>query len=116
MERNNNKKIDGNSKNEQLEQFRIQNAGKKITTNEGLKVANNEATLKAGPRGPILMEDYHFIQKQMHFDKERIPERVVHARGFGAHGDFQVYKSMRKYTKAGFLQDPNVTTPVFVRF
>ncbi|WBL16599.1 catalase [Sutcliffiella sp. NC1] len=112
----NNKKIDGSSKDKQLEKFRIQNTGKKITTNEGLKVANNDATLKAGPRGPILMEDFHFIQKQMHFDKERIPERVVHARGFGAHGEFQVYKSMRKVTKAGFLQDPTTTTPVFVRF
>lgn len=103
-------------KNEQLEKHRVQNTFKKITTNEGLKVANNDATLKAGPRGPLLMEDFHFIQKQMSFDMERIPERVVHARGFGAHGDFTLYHSMKEYTRAGFLQQPGSTTPVFVRF
>ncbi len=112
----NNNKIDGNSKNEQLEAHRIQNTGKRITTNEGLKVANNESTLKAGDRGPVLMQDFHFFQKQMHFDTERIPERVVHARGYGAHGEFTLYKSMKKYTIAGFLQEPGTTTPVFARF
>lgn len=111
-----NKKVDGNSKNKQLDKFRVKNTGKKITTNEGLKVSNNEATLKAGERGPVLMQDFHFFQKQMHFDKERIPERVVHARGFGVHGEFELYKSMKKYTKAGFLQNAGSTTPVFVRF
>ncbi|WP_078592515.1 catalase [Evansella clarkii] len=105
-----------NRKQKQLDPHRIQNTGKKITTNEGLKVANNENTLKAGDRGPILMQDFHFFQKQMHFDTERIPERVVHARGFGVHGEFELYKSMSKYTKAGFLQKPGSTTPVFVRF
>jgi catalase len=111
-----NKKIDGNRKNEQLEKFRVQNTGKRLTTNEGLKVANNENTLKAGDRGPILMQDFHFFQKQMNFDTERIPERVVHARGFGVHGEFELYKSMKKHTKASFLQEPGSTTPVFVRF
>lgn len=111
-----NKKEDRNRKDEQLDKFRVENTGKKITTNEGLKVSNNENTLKAGDRGPILMEDFHFFQKQMHFDTERIPERVVHARGFGVHGEFEVYKSMKKFTKAGFLQEPGVKTPVFVRF
>ncbi|MFN7251556.1 MAG: catalase [Anaerobacillus sp.] len=111
-----NKKVDGNRKNEQLEKFRIQNTGKRLTTNEGLKVANNENTLKAGDRGPILMQDFHFFQKQMNFDTERIPERVVHARGFGVHGEFELYKSMKKHTKASFLQEPGSTTPVFVRF
>ncbi|MEW9051565.1 MAG: catalase [Neobacillus sp.] len=105
-----------NKKNVQLDQYRVKNAGKNITTNEGLKVANNENTLKAGDRGPVLMQDFHFFQKQMHFDTERIPERVVHARGFGVHGEFEVYKSMKKYTKAGFLQEPGSKTPVFVRF
>ncbi|WP_251027711.1 catalase [Bacillus sp. ISL-41] len=105
-----------NRKNEQLDQFRVQNTGEKITTNEGLKVANNENTLKAGDRGPVLMEDFHFFQKQMHFDTERIPERVVHARGFGVHGEFESYRSMKKFTKAGFLQEPGIKTPVFVRF
>lgn len=106
----------GNKKQEQLDPFRVENTGKRITTNEGLKVANNENTLKAGDRGPILMEDFHFFQKQMHFDTERIPERVVHARGFGVHGEFELYKSMKKYTRAGFLQEPGSKTPVFVRF
>ncbi|EDL65670.1 catalase [Bacillus sp. SG-1] len=105
-----------NKKNEQLDQYRIKNTGKKITTNEGLKVANNDATLKAGERGPVLMQDFHFFQKQMHFDTERIPERVVHARGFGVHGEFEAYKSMKKYTKAGFLQEAGKKTPVFARF
>lgn len=113
---NNNEKGNINKKNEQLDQYRIQNTGKKITTNEGLKVADNHATLKAGNRGPVLMQDFHFFQKQMHFDQERIPERVVHARGAGAHGEFELYKSMNQYTKAGFLQEPGTKTPVFARF
>jgi len=112
----NKEKDDKNKKNEQLDQFRVKNTGKKLTTNEGLKVANAENTLKAGDRGPVLMEDFHFFQKQMHFDTERIPERVVHARGFGVHGVFETYKSMKQYTRAGFLQNPGTQTPVFVRF
>ncbi|WP_078554471.1 catalase [Bacillus alkalicellulosilyticus] len=106
----------GDKKDKQLEKYRIQNGGNPITTNEGLKVANNENTLKAGDRGPILMEDFHFFQKQLHFDTERIPERVVHARGFGAHGEFEAYQSMRPYTKAAFLKEKGTTTSVFVRF
>jgi catalase len=105
-----------NEKQEQLEQHRIQNTGKKMTTNEGLRVANNENTLKVGDRGPVLMQDFHFFQKQIHFDTERIPERVVHARGFGVHGEFEAYKSMKPYTRAGFLQEAGKKTPVFVRF
>jgi catalase len=105
-----------NKKQEQLEQYRIQNTGKKMTTNEGLKVAKNENTLKVGDRGPVLMQDFHFFQKQIHFDTERIPERVVHARGFGVHGEFEAYKSMKPYTRAGFLQEKGKKTPVFVRF
>ena len=62
------------------------------------------------------MEDFHFREKMTHFDHERIPERIVHARGFGAHGYFQLYESMKDYSKAKFLQDPSVVTPVFVRF
>src|SRR5471030_2696062 len=62
------------------------------------------------------MEDFHLLEKIQHFDHERIPERVVHARGSGAHGYFQVYESMAKYTRAAFLSDPAVKTPVFVRF
>ena len=87
-----------------------------LTTNQGVPVNDNQNSLKAGPRGATLMEDFIFREKMTHFDHERIPERVVHARGTAAHGYFQVYESMAKYTKARFLQDPSVKTPVFVRF
>ncbi|RKL66610.1 catalase HPII [Salipaludibacillus neizhouensis] len=110
-------KVNGsNSKKEQLDKFTTDDQGKKLTTNQGLKVSEDEFSLKAGERGPTLMEDFHFREKMTHFDHERIPERIVHARGFAAHGEFQVYESMNKYTKAGFLQDPSKKTPVFVRF
>jgi len=104
------------SKDQQLEQFTVDNDGKNLTTNQGLTVSEDEHSLKAGERGPTLMEDFHFREKMTHFDHERIPERIVHARGFGAHGYFQLYESMKDYTKAKFLQDPSVVTPVFVRF
>lgn len=113
---NDRKKVSVNRKDEQLEQFRVNNVGKKLTTNESVKISNDEQTLKAGVRGPTLMEDFYFFEKQMHFDHERIPERVVQARGFGAHGEFELYKSMKQYTKACFLQKPGEKTPVFVRF
>lgn len=87
-----------------------------LTTNQGILVNDDQNTLKAGARGPSLLEDFIFREKITHFDHERIPERVVHARGAGAHGYFQVYESMAEYTKAKFLQDPSVKTPVFVRF
>jgi catalase len=105
-----------NKKQEQLEKYLVEKKGKKLTTSKGLKVSNNEHTLKAGPRGPGLMEDFHFFEKQMHFDREKIPERAVQARGFGAHGEFELYKSMKNRTKAGFLQKTGSKTPVFVRF
>ncbi|WP_082233255.1 catalase [Halobacillus massiliensis] len=105
-----------NKKDDQLEEFRTDDRGKEMTTNHGVKVSEDEFSLKAGERGPTLMEDFHFREKMTHFDHERIPERIVHARGFAAHGDFQVYESMKEYTKAGFLQDPSKKTPVFVRF
>ncbi|OMP68107.1 catalase [Domibacillus epiphyticus] len=108
--------INENSKDKQLEQFRVNNKGEKLTTNQGVRVSEDEHSLKAGERGPTLMEDFHFREKMTHFDHERIPERIVHARGFAAHGYFEVYESMKEYTKAGFLQDPSVKTPVFVRF
>lgn len=110
------KELSGNRKTDQLNQFRVTNKGKRLTSNEGVKISNNEYTLKAGVRGPNLMEDIHFFEKQMHFDHERIPERVVQARGFGAHGEFECYKSMQQYTKACFLQERGAKTPVFVRF
>lgn len=111
-----NPKINANSKQEQLEQFRVDDTNKKLTTNQGLKVSEDELSLTAGKRGPTLMEDFHFREKMTHFDHERIPERVVHARGTAAHGVFELYESMKPYTKAKFLQDPKVKTPVFVRF
>src|ERR671926_956406 len=91
-------------------------AGEYLTTNQGARVNDNQNSLKAGDRGPTLIEDFIFREKMTHFDHERIPERVVHARGTAAHGYFQVYESMAEYTRAHFLQDPSVQTPVFVRF
>ncbi|WP_127488891.1 catalase [Neobacillus mesonae] len=106
-----------NKKLEQLGQYTINNEKKAgLTTNQGLKMAEDEFSLKAGVRGPTLMEDFHFREKMTHFDHERIPERVVHARGVGAHGVFQLYESLADYTKADFLTNPSKTTPVFVRF
>jgi catalase len=87
-----------------------------LTTNQGLQIPDNHNSLKAGGRGPTLLEDFILREKITHFDHERIPERAVHARGSGAHGYFKPYKSMVQYTSAGFLQDPDVETPVFVRF
>jgi catalase len=90
--------------------------GQDLNTNTGVKISDDHNSLKAGDRGPTLMEDFIFREKMTHFDHERIPERVVHARGSAAHGVFKVYESMEKYTKAGFLTDPSRETPVFVRF
>ena len=90
--------------------------GQFLTTNHGVKINDDQNSLKAGERGPSLLEDFIFREKMTHFDHERIPERIVHARGSAAHGVFQVYESMAKYTKAGFLNDPSIQTPVFVRF
>ncbi|WP_188205900.1 catalase [Alkalibacillus aidingensis] len=112
----NNDKNMKDAKDNQLNEYRNSSQGEKLTTNQGVRVSNTSESLKAGERGPTIMEDFHFREKMTHFDHERIPERVVHARGFGAHGYFQVYESMKDYTKAKFLQDPSVKTPVFVRF
>ena len=87
-----------------------------ITTNQGLAISDNQNSLRAGDRGPTLLEDFILREKITHFDHERTPERIVHARGAGAHGYFQPYQSMKKVTKAAFLADPKVKTPVFVRF
>ncbi|WP_018344658.1 catalase [Cytophaga aurantiaca] len=87
-----------------------------MTTDHGVRINDDNNTLKAGERGPSLLEDFIMREKITHFDHERIPERIVHARGSAAHGYFQVYESMEKYTKAGFLQDPSIKTPVFTRF
>ncbi|NAS89907.1 catalase [ANME-1 cluster archaeon AG-394-G21] len=87
-----------------------------LTTNQGVSITDNQNSMTVGERGPVLLQDVQFIEKMAHFDRERIPERVVHAKGAGAHGYFQVYKSMAAYTKAEFLQDPDKKTPVFIRF
>ena len=108
-------RINEHSKDKQLEQFR-RDTGEHLTTNQGVRVDDTDNSLKAGARGPTLLEDFHLREKMMHFDHERIPERVVHARGSGAHGYFQVYEPMAELTKARFLQDPSMKTPVFVRF
>ena len=90
--------------------------GETLTTNQGTAINDNQNTLKAGARGPSLLEDFIFREKITHFDHERIPERVVHARGTGAHGYFRVYEPMGRYTRASFLNHPEKETPVFVRF
>ena len=87
-----------------------------MTTNQGVLVNDDQNSLKAGERGPSLLEDFHLREKITHFDHERIPERVVHARGSAAHGFFQVYEPLGQYTRASFLADPARRTPVFVRF
>ncbi len=87
-----------------------------LTTNHGLRINDDQNSLKAGERGATLLEDFHLREKITHFDHERIPERIVHARGAAAHGVFELHKSMSKYTKAKFLQTPGTRTPVFVRF
>jgi catalase len=103
-------------KSKDLEQFRVSPDGEALRTNQGVKISDNQNTLRAGPRGPSLLEDFIMREKITHFDHERIPERIVHARGSAAHGVFQVYESLSEYTKAAFLQDPSVQTPVYVRF
>lgn len=104
------------TKLDQLEQYRRDATGQALTTNQGVKIADNQNSLKAGVRGSTLLEDFILREKITHFDHERIPERIVHARGVGAHGYFQAYEGNDKYTKAGFLTDPSIQTPIFVRF
>jgi catalase len=87
-----------------------------VTTNQGLALSDNQNSLRAGDRGPTLLEDFILREKITHFDHERTPERIVHARGAGAHGYFQPYRSMKRVTKAAFLSSPSVKTPIFVRF
>jgi catalase len=87
-----------------------------LTTDQGVPIAHTDDSLKAGPRGSTLLEDFHLREKITRFDHERIPERVVHARGSGAHGFFQVYESLEDLTSADFLCDTSARTPVFVRF
>ncbi|MBI1684513.1 catalase [Caulobacter hibisci] len=87
-----------------------------LTTNQGVRVSDNQNQLKSGPRGPVLLEDFVLREKIFHFDHERIPERIVHARGSAAHGFFEVYESLADLTKADLFQRPGEKTPVFTRF
>ncbi|MBA2586785.1 MAG: catalase, partial [Chthoniobacterales bacterium] len=116
MKKASQKKDNRNAKVDALAINTTQAAGTKLTTNQGLLINDDTNTLKGGERGPSLLEDFHLREKITHFDHERIPERVVHARGAAAHGFFQVYESQARLTKAGFLNDPSRKTPVFVRF
>jgi catalase len=106
----------GSSKDRSLEPFREHPDQAALTTDQGVRVHHTDDSLRAGQRGPTLLEDFHLREKITRFDHERIPERVVHARGSAAHGFFQVYQPMEKWTRASFLQDPQAKTPVFVRF
>jgi catalase len=104
------------AKTRQLDPKRADGAGEVLRTNQGVALADNQNSLKAGLRGPTLMEDFILREKITHFDHERIPERIVHARGSGAHGYFETYKSLKRHTKASLFAEAGKRTPVFVRF
>ncbi|RYF28689.1 MAG: catalase [Comamonadaceae bacterium] len=99
-----------------LERVRVDSSGRVLTTNQGVPVADNQNSLKAGPRGPVLLEDFILREKITHFDHERIPERIVHARGSGAYGVFECTEPLTDLTRAAPLQQAGKQTPVFVRF
>jgi catalase len=99
-----------------LDRVRVDSSGRPLTTNLGVPVADNQNSLKAGLRGPTLLEDFILREKITHFDHERIPERIVHARGSAAHGIFECYESMARFTRAAIFAEAGKQTPVFVRF
>jgi catalase len=99
-----------------LDRVRVDSASRALTTNQGVPVADNQNSLKAGLRGPSLLEDFILREKITHFDHERIPERVVHARGSGAHGYFECYEPLTRLTRASLFAEAGKRTPVFVRF
>ena len=99
-----------------LDRVRVDSTERTLTTNQGVPVADNQHSLKAGLRGPALLEDFILREKITHFDHERIPERIVHARGSAAHGYFECYKSMENVTRASVFAEADKRTPVFVRF
>ncbi len=105
-----------NPNNAPLDRVRTDSGGQVLTTNQGVPIADNQNSLKAGLRGPALLEDFILREKITHFDHERIPERIVHARGSGAHGFFECYKPLTKITRAAVFSEANKRTPVFVRF
>ena len=99
-----------------LQRVRVDSSGQMLTTNQGVPVADNQNSLKAGARGPVLLEDFILREKITHFDHERIPERIVHARGSAAHGFFECYAPLTEHTKAAPFKEAGKITPVFVRF
>lgn len=99
-----------------LDRARADSSGQQLTTNQGVPVSDNQNSLKLGVRGPVLLEDFVLREKLTHFDHERIPERIVHARGSGAHGTFECYESLADLTMAAPFQKAGKKTPVFVRF
>ena len=105
-----------NPGNEPLDQVRTDAGGQALTTNQGVHVADNQNSLKAGLRGPALLKDFILREKITHFDHERIPERIVHARGSGAHGFFECYAPLAELTRASLFAKKGKQTPVFVRF
>ena len=105
-----------NASNASLDKVRVDSSGQHLTTNQGVAIADNQNSLKFGIRGPALLEDFILREKITHFDHERIPERIVHARGSGAHGFFECYESFTAHTKAAPFQAAGKITPVFVRF
>ena len=90
--------------------------GAAMTTAQGIPIRDNQNTLRAGDRGPAMLQDFAMREKIFHFDHERIPERIVHARGSGAHGYFELTKSLSKYTTAKLFTETKTRTPVFTRF
>ena len=105
-----------NPTNGPLDRVRVDSGGRTLTTNQGVAVSDNQNSLKAGLRGPALLEDFILREKITHFDHERIPERIVHARGSGAHGYFECYESLADVTRASIFAEAGKRTPVFVRF
>jgi catalase len=105
-----------NPANSRLDRVRVDSSDRVLTTNQGVQVADNQNSLKAGLRGPVLLEDFILREKITHFDHERIPERIVHARGSAAHGYFECYKPMSNVTRASLFAEAGKRTPVFVRF
>jgi catalase len=99
-----------------LDRVRVDSGGQPLTTNQGVRIADNQNSLKDGLRGPVLLEDFVLREKITHFDHERIPERIVHARGSAAHGFFECYEAQTALTRAAPFQAAGKRTPVFVRF
>ena len=99
-----------------LDRGRVDSGGQMLTTNQGVPIADNQNTLGAGLRGPPLLQDFILREKITHFDHERIPERIVHARGSGAHGYFECYEPLNNLTRASIFAEAGKRTPLFVRF